>query len=166
MKILKLLLIGLVLLTAIQSFAQAQTETFDMMTFTLPKGWERNKFEDKIVLLKPDRSCAIVLFKSRESSGSGETDFKNEWKDRVAKQYNTTAEPKMQNPLGAEGGAGEVLMGAANIESNGAKSPVILTVYRGYGRAISVLGLNPIKCEEEIVDFMLKLEFGKAHRLR
>ena len=161
MKSLRLLLVALVLFTAIQSFAQSGTETFDTITFTPPKGWEKNKFEDKIVLLKGDRSCAIVISKSRESSGSGETDFKNEWKEKVAKQYNTTAEPKMQNGLAAEGGTGEVLMGAANIESNGAKTSAMLLVYRGYGRVTSVLGLNLPRCEEEMMDFMLKLEVGK-----
>jgi len=161
MKTLTLLLIGLILLAAIQGFAQSGTETFDTITFTPPKGWEKNKFENKIVLLNGDRSCAIAIFKSRESSGSGEIDFKSEWQEKVAKQYNTTVQPKMQNGLAAEGGTGEVLMGGANIESNGAKASVMLLVYRGFGRATSVLGLNPSKCEEEMVSFMSKVEVGK-----
>ena len=159
MKFLKVILFGLFLSAATQAFGQ--TETFDMMTFTTPKGWERNKFEDKIVLLNPNRSCGILIFKSHESSGPGATDFKNQWRERVAQPYNTTAEPKMQTPLAAENSAGEVLMGAASIEVNGGKSPVMLTLYRGFGRATSVLALNPTRCEEEFVDFMVKLEFGK-----
>ena len=43
----------------------------------------------------------------------------------------------------------------------GGKASVMLLVYRDYDRATSVLGLNPTKCEQEMVNFMLKVEVGK-----
>lgn len=163
MKFFKAVLFGLFL--SVAAHAIAQTETFDMMTFKPPAGWERNQFEDKIVLRKADGSCAILIFRSRESSGSGETDFKNEWKERVAKQYNTTAEPKTPDVVPAEEGAGEVLISGATFESNGAKASALLFVYRTSKRAMSVLALNPNRCQAEFEDFTLTLEFSKNREL-
>jgi hypothetical protein len=164
MRFFKVLVFGLLLSAGAQAFAQA--ETFDMITFTPPKGWERNEFKDRVTLLKPDRSCMVAVYESRESTGSGETDFKSEWQERVAKQFNTAAVPSRQDALPAEGGDGEARMGGANIESGGAKVSVLLTVYRGGGRAMSVLGLNPNRCEDEFTDFMTKLEFSKTRKAR
>ena len=164
MRFLKAISFGLILSAMTQAFAQ--TETFDMMTYTPPKGWERKEFEDRVALLKTDQSCAIMIYGSRESSGSAKTDFEDEWKERVAKQFNTTAEPTMQSPLAAEGGEGELLMGGAKVESIGAKISALLVVYRGYGRAMSVLNLLSGDCGEDIKGFLLKLEFSKTRRPR
>lgn len=149
---------------AAQAFAQ--TETFDMMTFTPPKGWERKEFKDRIGFSKPDRSCLVMIYESRESTGSGLSDFKSEWQERVAKQFNTTAEPKTPDVVPSKEGDAEVLMSGANFDSSGTKVSSLLVVYRTRERAMSVLGLNPNRCGAEFEDFMLKLEFSRTRKPR
>ena len=158
-KFFKVILWALFLSAATQTFAQA--ETFDMMTFIPPKGWERQEGDGFIAFSKPDKSCVFVIYRSRESSGSGETDFKNEWQQRVGKGLNTAVEPKTQEPLKAESGDGEMRMGGANVEYKGTKVSALLTVFRGYGRVMSVLSLYGRGCEDDLKEFLPRLELSQ-----
>src|SRR6187401_2616721 len=72
----------------------AQTETFDLITFTPPKGWTKEEKQNVIVyttINEKDKTwCQIGVYKSTASKGNIDDDLKSEWNEVAAKQYSIT----------------------------------------------------------------------------
>lgn len=86
----KLFLLCIVCTTAIISFAQK--ETYDLITYSPPKGWSRDATETitsfTIINKKNNGWCRINIVKSTVSKGSIEQDFESEWQNLIVKNYN------------------------------------------------------------------------------
>lgn len=69
----------------------AQQETYDIITFTPPKGWKKTNLENLISLSTTNNSkggwAQIGIVKSTASKGTVDADFENEWKELVVKPY-------------------------------------------------------------------------------
>src|SRR6185436_10615608 len=79
--------------------AFAQKETFDMVTYTPPKGWEKKVTENIIthsIINKTNKSwCQVAIIRSTNSKGSIEKDFESEWEEFIVKNYKPTGTPQL-----------------------------------------------------------------------
>jgi hypothetical protein len=64
----------------------AQTETFDIATYTPPKGWEKVAKAEAINYKKIDDNsfCVITIFESTVSNNDATKNFATAWKQLVA----------------------------------------------------------------------------------
>lgn len=80
----------LLLLLAVAE-ANAQQQTYDLFSFTPPKGWRKNTQQNTIDYSTSDNTkrtwAQIGIVKSTTSKGSIDADFQSEWKELVVKPY-------------------------------------------------------------------------------
>jgi len=120
----------------------AQTQTFDLVTFTPPAGWESEPAGSSVVKftsVKGNTYCIISIYKSEPGSGNVEDDFKAEW-DNLAKHYKPETEP--QTEKGEQKNGWATISGGSAFTFDGAKSMVLLSTFSGFGKRTSVLVLT------------------------
>lgn len=119
----------------------AQKETFDLVTYTPPKGWKKQIKETlinySIVDNKDKAWCQIGIIRSTVSKGSIESDFESEWNELAAKQYAATETPQTTGVQEADGW--QMKTGTGKFLFNKKDAAVMLTTFSGYGVCISIL---------------------------
>lgn len=122
------------------SAAFAQTETFDIATFTPPPGWQREAVDFAASYLTTNTKtggwCRISVYKSINSSGDPIADFNSEWtalaeKDRAG-IVKPSPESSTEEGWTANSGAGKFLWQEKD-------AYVVLTTISGYGKVISIM---------------------------
>lgn len=144
-----------------------QTETVDIIKFTPPKGWTKTPKEGVIIYSDSDKNtggfCLLSVYPSTTSTGSPEKDFANEWKELIVKPFKAEANPKTETQT--EDGWTSV-SSATQIESDGNKSAVMMTVISGYGRTASIFAiLNNQQYLPQIEAFMAGIKMDKAQAI-
>lgn len=121
--------------------AIAQTETFDIATYTPPANFRKEDKPGGVVFSQTNdstgRYCAIIIFASTAGLGDVAKDFKLQWDELAVKKYAADANPateKAQTPNGWK-----VLTGASKIKIQETDAYIILTVFSGFGKRISVI---------------------------
>ena len=131
---------GLFLFSAQTVFCQS--EKVDIIEYTPPKGWTKTPKDGLMVFSDSDKNtggfCLLTVYPSTASVGSPQTDFVNTWNEKVVKAFNADANPKTE--IQTQDGWTSV-SAAAQIESNGITSAVMMTVISGYGRTASILAI-------------------------
>jgi len=121
-----------------QSFSQA--ETFDIIHFTPPRDWKKETKEGLVSFTNINEQtntfCVIVLFASTASKGDLQKDFTSEWNELAVKPHE--ADPSPQTEKSVEDGW-ETMTGAAPIKLEGLDCYIMLTVFTGFGKKVSVL---------------------------
>ena len=132
----KIYLIMLSLMTALSGFAQKQT--FDIVSYTPPKGWTEKQGDGNISYSKIDGGswAQIASYQHRNSEGDIQTDFDKEWNELVAANKTISSSEKTQ-PQTAEGWT--VMSGSGVWQYNGANVASVLTVYSNNSVCVSVL---------------------------
>jgi len=78
----------------------AQKETFDLATFTPPKGWDKKEGKDAIQLSKHDEKsdgyCQITLYKSTPGTAGPKENFNMAWTALVKETIAVSTAPEMQ----------------------------------------------------------------------
>lgn len=73
------------------TIADAQQQSFDIFSFTLPRGWKKERLENVMSLSTANsqtKAWALVgIIKSTASKGSIDDDFRSEWNSLIVKQY-------------------------------------------------------------------------------
>lgn len=129
-------------LTIISTAIFAQKQTFDIITYTPPKGWKKEAITDKNVQAysKIDKTnktwCRINIIKSTASKGSIEDDFKSEWELFAVKQYKAT-DLNENEALEADGW--KLKAGGGKFTFNNADAMVLMTTMSGYNVCVSFL---------------------------
>ena len=122
----------------------AQKQTFDIATFTPPKGWMKQTSENAFQLSKEDEAkgiyCMITLFKAVPGTANSKENFDLAWTSVVKEMVTVSAAPEMQ-PAATEDGW-EVLSGYAPFEKDGAKGIAMLVTSSGYEKMINALILT------------------------
>ena len=117
----------------------AQTETFDIATFTPPKDFKKESKPGVLIYTHVNKAsggyCVINIYPSTESSGDEQTDFKNAWKELVSTPFNTAAVPQTETNA-ADGW--KAVVGATMVDIGGADTYMILTVFSGFGKTFTV----------------------------
>ena len=158
----RILLLFLLTLLATGTFAQKQT--FDVTTYTSPKGWEEKQGQDAIQLLKQDATkgtyCLITLYKSTAGKASSKENFDLAWASLVKGMVTVSSEPQMQ-PAGTESGW-ETQNGYAPFEHDGGKGVALLVTATSVEKMVNVIILtNTTVYETEMSQFLESIELTK-----
>ncbi len=135
-KLFLLLLIG----CSVQSIAQ--TETFDMVTYSPPKNWRKDSSKQGVMLYTNVNNatggfCLIGIYAGTASYGDAQKDFKKEWNDLAVVPYKADPNAKPETATTRDGW--QQLTAASRIKLDSIDAFVILSVFNGFGKTSSVL---------------------------
>jgi len=158
----KIFLFALFALTTIVTLAQK--ETFDLTTYSVPKGWKKTLKENAVQFVKQNNStgeyCIMILLKSVVSAGNAKKDFDDSWETEIKGMAANTSDPEMQPAAKDDGWENQ--SGYSAFESDGIKGVVILSSTSGYQRLINlVIMTNSDKYQTDINKFMESFSFKK-----
>jgi starvation-inducible outer membrane lipoprotein len=129
---------------SVAAISFAQQQTFDLITFTPPKGWTKNVGETLLSYTITDNKtkswCRINVVKSTTSKGTIEADFESEWLDLVVKNYNPTSERKENEIQEAEGW--KIKAGSSKFTFDNREAMAMLTTASGYDRCVSIIAVT------------------------
>jgi hypothetical protein len=132
--------VKLSLLLAISSNCLSQTETFDIITYTPPKGFKKDTKNGVITYSKVNATsgsfCVIALYASAASTGDPQKDFKNDWNELVVAPFKGEANPKTETQSTPDGW--KAVVGAALVKIDGIDVYIVLTVVSGFGKKFSI----------------------------
>ena len=144
-------------LGAVVLAADAQ-ETFDIATFELPPGWQREAQPGLLLLRSPAGDGQIVLLPSFASAASPADNFTAEWARLVTASLGAVPEPQLTTERSPDGWT--AVIGATNVTRQGATSALLQVTATGSGRAMSVLAqLTSDARAGEVTQFFERLEF-------
>lgn len=158
----KIIFINLFL--AITIFGFAQKQTFDMVSFDIPKGWDKTVTENGVQLSTKDDGkgnyAAMVIVRSVSSNASARENFNKSWGNLVKGTVKVTEAPSMSD-MGIEKGW-NVITGQANYTDGAAKGLVtLITATSNEKMANVVIFTNTNKYQEEILAFVNSLEINE-----
>jgi hypothetical protein len=117
-----------------------QQQTFDLVTYTPPKGWKKEEKENIITYTTIDQVkktwCVIGVVKSTISKGNIDADLESEWNELAVKQYNAES---MEATETQEGEGWKVKSASGKFMTNDQPTAVLLTTFSGYDRCLSIL---------------------------
>jgi hypothetical protein len=118
----------------------AQT-TYDVFTYTEPKGFKKETKPGTVTYTKTDSKagtyCIINLYAQSPSSGDLAKDFDNDWAALVATPLSVTAAPQKDN--GDEITSWKTYSGGANFEFGGGTSMALLTTAKKDNANVAIL---------------------------
>ena len=134
-------LLILVLLIAFAGEAFAQRQTFDLVTFTAPKGWAKKVEATFVSFIKIDNKtqswCRINVSQSTVSNGSIAADFESEWQELIERNYSPTRDRKEHGVQETDGW--KIKAGSGSFTFDGKNATVILATASGYDRRVSIV---------------------------
>jgi len=144
--------------------AFAQTETFDIATYTAPSGFKKDSKQGVVNYININETkgsfCVIAIYESKASSGNAEKDFNNEWKDLVVAPYKAAPNPKTETQI-TDGW--KIVNGAAPVKLDGTDCYIILTVASGFGKTMSVrTSINDDSYTATLDALFASMEFDKT----
>jgi hypothetical protein len=149
--------IPLILLFALNSmFIFAQTQKFDVMTYTPPKGWTAGQNGQAKTFTTVDKSagkfCMMFLYPSVTNHGTPTQDFALVWKTLVQDVFNAGRNPETQS---VDSDGFTIISGGELIEFEGNKALAMLTTVSGKGKVISLLSIfNDAKYADDVQKFL------------
>lgn len=144
--------------------AFAQKQTFDITTFTVPKGWKKESSESTMQFAKEDAAkgtyCMITLLKSMPGTGNAKENFDLSWISIVKEMVTVSTAPEMQ-PSAIEDGW-EVLSGYATFEKDGITGVAVLVTSSGFEKMVNVIILtNTDVYQKDITAFLESVDLKK-----
>lgn len=144
--------------------AFAQKQSFDVVSFTVPKGWQQKQNEGSVQLLATDKKTnayiMAIITNASPSNATAIENFNSKWKAAIKDQIQLDGEPTMQ-PSSNDNGW-DIETGSAIYTDNGAKGNVALLSATGGGQTVSVVIMyNSNQYEKELTDFLNSLELAK-----
>lgn len=154
--------VNLTLLLALLGGSAAYADSFDVATFTAPKGWKKETRADRAVRFSRvtgAKYCLIDLYASAPSQGSLSADFEREWADLVGTPLKANA-PELQKGDTKDGWQNQ--LGGAGYEFESGQGLALLSTYSGFNKRLSVLLLtNDEKCLTDLDTFLGSLKLQK-----
>ena len=118
-----------------------QSEKFDIINYILPSGWQKDMKQSFVSHITVNQNtggfCLIALYAAVPGTTTPEKDFAKEWNDLVVIPYHAEKNPKTEIRTNTEGW--KVTAGAAAVQRDNINSYIILTVFSGFGKTVSVL---------------------------
>ena len=145
----------LVFTALLASNALAQSEKFDIVTYSAPAGWAVEKDAGSIRLTKEEGKnyCAISLTRSIDSVGDSGKNFEILWKEMAVNGLNATATPDRGKQGDKDGWQAEAAI--SPFEKDGLKGAVILTTFTGNDKVLAVLAIsNSVSFQKDIETFV------------
>lgn len=148
----------LINLLALISFTScAQKETYDVISFSLPKNWQKEIHENGLQLSAVDKQTgaylAVVVMKSASSDQPASNNFTDHWTKLVKGTVSVTEEPAMLAPVKDKDW--DIISGQASYTDGPNKGTVTQITATGYGRVISLVAMtNTDKFRNELEQFL------------
>ncbi|MGH9901084.1 MAG: OB-fold protein [Pyrinomonadaceae bacterium] len=144
--------------------AFCQTEKLGIVNYTPPEGWKKTPRENIVAFSELNETtgafCIITLYGATPGTGNPNSDFTREWNNLVVKTLAAEANPKTETEA-ADGWT--AIAGGAAVEFQGSKSVAFLTVFSGFGKTVSVLGVfNDESYMTQLAAFAGSIELDKA----
>lgn len=141
----------------------AQQITYDIASFTLPKGWTKTTENNSAVQYtrkEGTKWAQVSVYKNTTSLGSPEADFDSEWDKLAATAYKIEAAPvktAVENAMGEW----KKISGSGKWLFNGKEVTTTVTTFTGYGACISfVINISDPKftavCNEVLASVQLQ----------
>lgn len=149
----------ILLLSSVNLFAQ---QTFDIITFTPPKGWKKQNSENAVQLSKEEDGkgtyCLITMLKAMPGSADSKENFDATWQTVVKEMVTIAEAPTMQTPVSENGW--EAQTGYAPFEMEGSKGVALLVTSTGFNKMVNIVVLtNTNQYENEVTGFFESISF-------
>ncbi|MBS1489577.1 MAG: hypothetical protein JSS93_03545 [Bacteroidetes bacterium] len=143
----------------------AQKQTFDVISFTVPKGWQQKQNDGSVQLLATDKKSGgyimAIITNASASTATAIENFKSKWKAAIADQIQLDGEPVMQPSSGGNGW--DIETGSAGYTDNSGKGNVALLSATGGGQTVSVVIMfNTKQYEKDLSAFLNSLELAEV----
>jgi hypothetical protein len=170
----KIVLASIILIfTATAGFTQVKkkpaakkpsTQTFDLATYSPPKGWEKQSTEAAVQFVHQDSArgtyCIIMLMRSLPGTPVSKDNFNNAWETVVKEIVTPVSNPEMQPSAVENGWALEY--GTAPFEKDGEKGAVLLvTATAGETMVNAIVLTNTDAYEKNISEFLGSISLKK-----
>jgi hypothetical protein len=134
-------IIALLFFASLTQQAICQAEIFDIIHYTPPKDWLRESKEGVISFTNINEQagtfCVIAIFASTASKGDLKKDFSSQWKELAVIPHKANPSPKTEKQDSPDGW--KAMSAASPIKLEGVDCYLILTVFSGFGKKVSVL---------------------------
>lgn len=119
--------------------AIAQTETYDLVSYTAPNGWQRESSATYVKYTRIDGGswAQIAVYKSTPTTGSSDSDFDAEWNALVSRPFKAGRATEKTRAGEADGWT--VTNGGGTWQFEGSNVLSLLTSYSGHGVRVSIL---------------------------
>lgn len=149
----------------VNGISAQKTETFDIISFKTPKGWQKEAAKNAVQLGVEDSAsggtCLITMFKPLPGSSDSKVNFESAWETIVKETISISGVPQMQSPMSENGWTAE--SGLAQYEAGGRKGIVLLVTLSGQDKMVNILILtNTDKFQQEIADFLESVDLPKV----
>jgi hypothetical protein len=153
-----------ILCLGLSPVAFSQAQNLGIVHYTPPKGWTKTSKENVVAFSNLNQTtggfCIITVYGATPSTGTPQNDFTREWNNLVVKPLQAEVNPKTETQL-SEGWT--VIAGGASIEFQGSKAFALLTVFSGFGKTVSILGVfNDQAYMAQVAAFVASVELDKA----
>ena len=143
----------------------AQKQTFDVLNYTIPKGWDKAEMPGGIQLSakndgKGNYATAVIL-SSAATTASAQENFNDSWEKLVKGTVAVSEEPTMQEPAVEKGW--NVVSGQAGYTDGANKGWVTLITATGNGKMANVVIMtNTDKYQNQILDLIKSLDLNET----
>ena len=150
-------------LISISAFSQKQT--FDVVNYTIPKGWDKTTMEKGIQLSARNDGkgnyASVIILSSVATTAPSQENFNNSWQTLVKGSVAVSGEPTMQQPAIEKGW--NIVSGQASYTDGANKGWVTLITATGNGKMTNVVIMtNTDKYQKQILDFIKSLDLNET----
>jgi hypothetical protein len=156
----KNILFLLLIIQAVTGFAQ--TQVFDITTYTAPRGWKKQSTESTIQYSKEDAAkgtyCLLMLFKALPGAPDSKSNFDAAWETVVKEMVAVSSAPTMVAPSSENGW--EAQSGYAPFTKDGDNGIALLVTSSGFNKMVNILALtNSDVYQQEMTAFLESVSF-------
>ncbi len=147
-------LVLLPLLLGLSCSIFAQKETFDIIEYKQPAGWQKNIKAEAISFSKEkdNNFCMMILYKSIDGSADAQQNFNKSWEHLAQNSFN--AEKAAMQPASTDNGW-DIRTGSALFEKDGLKGSVVLITGSKKSKVANILILtNTDAFQQEMEAFL------------
>lgn len=140
-------------------------QTFSVLTFTVPNGWQQQQNEGGVQLTITDKKSGAyamaIITKATNTMGTAEDNFSSDWLRLVKSTVQVNGEPLMQQPEKDNGW--DVIIGNAGYSDGNKTGTATLITATGGGQSASVVLLtNTVQYQDELLSFISSLKLEKV----
>ena len=141
-----------------------QKQSFDLTTFTPPKGWKKQAAESAVQFSKEDATtgayCLITLYKAVPGTANSKENFDLAWTSIVKEMVTVSSAPEMQAVTTENGW--ETQTGFAPFESDGNKGVALLVTASAVDKMVNLIVLtNTDAYEKDMTAFLESISLKK-----
>ncbi len=157
-------IIRLVLVLLGSSPALAQKETFDVTSYTVPPGWQKQATDRGVQLAVTDGRTGgyalAIISPALPARGTAAENFSRQWASLVQGTVAGAGEPTLAPP--AQSNGWEIVSGTGSYTDRGGRGGAILLCATGYGRTTAVILMtNTSQFQNDIAALIQSLDLAR-----